>query len=340
MLRYTIRRLLQLLIVVGVLSLLLFAWLRSLPGGPVSALLGERATPETRAQLTEELGLNDPIFVQYLKFVGRALSGDFGVSTGVQPGDPAIEVFLQRLPATLELSILAIIIAIAIGIPLGYVAARRRGGVLDNMSVISSLIGVAVPIFFLAFLLKQVLAVDLGWFPTAGRQEGGIDATRVTGFFVLDGILTQEWDAAWDAFVHLILPAIALATIPFSVVFRITRASVLDVVDEDYVRTAESKGLTTPVIRRRHVLRNAMLPVVTTIGLQTGALLAGAVLTETVFAFPGIGQALAIGFTRRDYPVLLLLILCSAGVFVLINLLVDLSYALIDPRIRTRGGGH
>jgi peptide/nickel transport system permease protein len=338
-LRYTIRRLLQLVLVVGVLSLLLFAWLRSLPGGPVSALLGERATAETRAQLTEELGLNDPIIVQYFKFIGRALSGDFGVSTGVQPGDSAMDIFLQRFPATLELAFMAIVIALAVGIPLGYVAARRRGGILDNLSIVGSLIGVAVPVFFLAFVLKQVFAVDLGWFPTAGRQAGGIDATRVTGFFVFDGLITQEWDAAWDAFVHLILPAIALSSIPFSVIFRITRASVLDVVDEDYVRTAESKGLTTPVIRRRHILRNAMLPVVTTIGLQTGALLAGAVLTEKVFAFPGIGQALALGFERRDYPVLLLLILCAAGVFVLVNLLVDLSYAVIDPRIRTRSGG-
>jgi len=270
--------------------------------------------------------------------VTRAASGDFGVSTGVQPGDTATEIFLQRFPATLELSIFAIIIAIAIGIPLGYLAARRKGSWLDNLSIVGSLVGVAVPVFFLAFVLKQVLAVDLGWFPTAGRQTGGIDATRVTGFFVLDGVLTQEWDAAWDALRHLILPAIALSSIPFSVIFRITRASVLDVLDEDFIRTAESKGLTTPVIRRRHVLRNAMLPVVTTIGLQTGALLAGAVLTEKVFAFPGIGQALALGFERRDYPVLLLLILCAAGVFVLINLLVDLSYALIDPRIRTAGG--
>lgn len=338
MLRYTVRRLLQLVIVVGVLSLLLFAWLRSLPGGPVSALLGERATEATRARLTEELGLNEPIFIQYWKFVARAASGDFGVSTGVQPGDSATEIFAQRFPATLELSFLAIVIAIAVGIPLGYLAARRRGGILDNLSIVGSLVGVAVPVFFLAFVLKQVLAVDLGWFPTAGRQTGGIDATRVTGFFVLDGVLTQEWDAAWDALRHLILPAIALSSIPFSVIFRITRASVLDVLDEDFIRTAESKGLTTPVIRRRHVLRNAMLPVVTTIGLQTGALLAGAVLTEKVFAFPGIGQALALGFERRDYPVLLLLILCAAGVFVLINLLVDLSYALIDPRIRTAGG--
>ncbi|MGB3440783.1 MAG: ABC transporter permease [Actinophytocola sp.] len=338
MLRYTVRRLLQLVIVVGVLSLLLFAWLRSLPGGPVSALLGERATASSRARLTQELGLDEPIFVQYWKFLSRAASGDFGVSTGVQPGDTAMDIFFQRFPATLELSFFAIVIAIVVGIPLGYLAARRKGGWLDNLSIVGSLIGVAVPVFFLAFVLKQVLAVDLGWFPTAGRQTGGIDATRVTGFFVLDGILTQEWDAAWDAIHHLILPALALSSIPFSVIFRITRASVLDVLDEDFVRTAESKGLTTPVINRRHVMRNALLPVVTTIGLQTGALLAGAVLTEKVFAFPGIGQALALGFERRDYPVLLLLILCAAGVFVLINMLVDLSYALIDPRIRTAGG--
>nr|WP_042177828.1 ABC transporter permease [Kibdelosporangium sp. MJ126-NF4]CEL12795.1 Dipeptide transport system permease protein DppB (TC 3.A.1.5.2) [Kibdelosporangium sp. MJ126-NF4]CTQ98481.1 Dipeptide transport system permease protein DppB (TC 3.A.1.5.2) [Kibdelosporangium sp. MJ126-NF4] len=339
MLRYTVRRLLQLVFVVVALSLLLFAWLRSLPGGPVSALLGERATTESRARLTAELGLDQPIFVQYLKFLGRAGSGDFGVSTGVQPGDSAMAIFLQRFPATLELSVLAIVIAIAVGIPLGYLAARRRGGWLDNLSVVGSLIGVAVPVFFLAFVLKQVFAVELGWFPTTGRQEGGLDATRVTGFFVLDGLITQEFDAAWNAVKHLILPAIALSSIPFSVIVRITRASVLDVLDEDFVRTAESKGLTTPVITRRHVLRNAMLPVVTTIGLQTGALLAGAVLTEKVFAFPGIGQALAIGFERRDYPVLLLLILCAAGVFVLVNLAVDLSYAVIDPRIRTGSGG-
>ncbi|WP_158852799.1 ABC transporter permease [Saccharothrix deserti] len=334
MLRYTIRRLIQLVGVVLVLSLLLFAWLRALPGGPVSALLGERATPESREALTKQLGLDQPIFVQYFKFMGRALSGDFGVSTGVQPGDSALDIFLQRFPATIELSFLAIVIAIAVGIPLGYMAAKRRGGWFDNLSVGGSLLGVAVPVFFLAYVLKDVLSSALG-LPTEGRQDA-IDATRVTGFFVLDGVITQEWDAALNALEHLILPAIALATIPFAVVFRITRAAVLDVLDEDFVRTAESKGLTAPVIRRRHVLRNAMLPVVTTIGLQTGALLAGAVLTEKVFSFAGVGQALAIGFERRDYPVLLLLIIMATVVYVVVNLLVDLSYAIIDPRIRTR----
>lgn len=334
MLRYTIRRLVQLVGVVLVLSLLLFAWMRLLPGGPVSALLGERATPESREALTKQLGLDQPIIVQYFKFLGRAASGDFGVSTGVQPGDSALEIFLQRFPATIELSFFAIVIAIAVGVPLGYLAAKRRGGWFDNLSVIGSLIGVAVPVFFLAYVLKDAASVGLG-LPSQGRQ-GDINATRVTNFFTLDGILTGEFDATLDALKHLILPSIALATIPFAVIFRITRAAVLDVLDEDFVRTAESKGLTAPLIRRRHVMRNAMLPVVTTIGLQTGALLSGAVLTEKVFSIPGVGQALAIGFERRDYPVLLLLIIMATIVYVVVNLLVDLSYALIDPRIRTR----
>ncbi|RRO15110.1 ABC transporter permease [Saccharopolyspora rhizosphaerae] len=336
MLRFTIRRLGQLVLVVFVLSMLLFGWLRMLPGGPVSALLGDRATPAARAQLEEALGLDQPIFVQYFRFLGRAVSGDFGTSTGVQRGDSALEVFLTRFPATLELSVLALILAVAVGIPLGYLAARRRGGWLDNLSITWSLVGVAVPVFFLAFLLKFVFAIQLGVLPASGRQDSVINATRVTGFYILDGLLTREWDASWNAFVHLILPAIALSTIPFAVIFRITRAAVLDVVDEDYVRTARAKGLGQMVIRRRHILHNAMLPVVTTIGLQTGALLAGAVLTERVFNIAGIGQAVALGFERKDFPVLQVVILASAMVYVLVNLVVDLSYALIDPRLRTR----
>lgn len=336
MLRYTVRRLLQLVAVMAVLSLLLFAWLRSLPGGPVSALLGDRATEESRQALRAQLGLDQPIILQYLKFLGRALSGDFGTSTGVQTGDTAAEIFFQRFPATIELALVALVIAVAVGIPLGYFAARRRDSFLDNISVVSSLVGVAVPVFFLAYLLKYVFAENLGWLPDSGRQDGAIEATRVTGFFILDGLLTREWDAALSAFMHLILPAIALATIPFAVIFRITRASVLDVLNEDYVRTARAKGLTAPVIRGRHVLRNAMLPVVTTIGLQTGGLLAGAILTEKVFAYPGLGQALALSFEKRDFPVLQLLILTAAMVYVLVNLAVDLSYAVIDPRVRTR----
>lgn len=336
MLRYTVRRLGQLVIVVAVLSVLLFAWLRALPGGPVAALLGERSTPESRAALEERLGLDQPIIVQFWKFLQRAVTGDFGVSTGVQRGTPALEVFMQRMPATLELSVLALLLAVVVGVPLGYFAARRRGSWLDNVSITWSLVGVAVPVFFLAFLLKYTFAIELDMLPASGRQEVGINATHVTGFYILDGILTGEWDAAWDAFVHLLLPAIALSTIPFAMIFRITRAAVLDVADEDYVRTARSKGLTAMVIRGRHILRNALLPVVTTIGLQTGALLSGAVLTEQVFNIAGLGQALSLGFRRQDFAVLQVVIIAAAMVYVLVNLIVDLAYAAIDPRLRTR----
>lgn len=336
MIRFIVRRLIQMAGVVLVLSLLLFVWLRSLPGGTVSALLGERQTPERRAALEAALGLDQPIYVQYWKFLQRAVQGEFGASTQVLPGTDAFEIFLIRLPATIELSLLAMLIAVSLGIPLGYLAAKRRGTAFDNSAVVFSLVGVAVPVFFLAFMLKYWFAVEWNILPVSGRQTVGIDATRVTGFFVLDGIITREWDAAWDAFKHLILPAVALATIPFAVIFRITRAAVLDVLDEDYVRTAEAKGLTSRVIRGRHVLRNAMLPVTTTIGLQIGALLAGAVLTETVFSFPGLGDALAISFRDKDYAVLQVLIMAAAAIYVVVNLLVDISYAIIDPRVRTR----
>ena len=336
MIRFVVRRLLQMCGVVLVLSMLVFAWLRSLPGGPVSAILGERQTPERRAALEAALGLDQPLYVQYLKFLERAVQGNFGVSTKVLPGEDALQIFLDRLPATLELSFIALALAISLGIPLGYIAARRQGSPIDTSLVISSLVGVAVPVFFTAFLLKYFFAVEWNLLPVSGRQSTGIDATRVTGMFVLDGILTREWDAAWDALKHLILPAVALSTIPFAVIFRITRASVLDVVDEDYVRTAEAKGLASKVIRGRHVLRNAMLPVITTIGLQVGGLLAGAVLTESVFSFRGVGEALYISFQQKDYPVLQVLIIAAAATYVIVNLLVDIAYAVIDPRIRTR----
>lgn len=336
MLRFIVRRLIQMVAVLAVLSLLLFMWLKSLPGGTVSAMLGERATPQSRAALEKVLGLDQPLWSQYLSFLGRILKGDFGVSNGVLQGRDALDIFLQRLPATIELSTFAMILAVSLGIPLGYLAARRHGTFLDNLSVVTSLVGVAVPVFFLAFLLKYIFAIKLGWLPVSGRQDSELGATRVTGFFVIDGLITREFDAAWDAFKHLVLPAVALSSIPFAVIFRITRAAVLDVVGEDYIRTAESKGLTNRIIRGRHILRNAMLPVTTTIGLQIGALLAGAVLTEQVFAFGGVGNALAEAFTKRDYPVLQVLILAAAAIYVIVNLLVDIAYAVIDPRVRTR----
>jgi peptide/nickel transport system permease protein len=334
MLRFVVRRLLQLIPILLGLSILLFAWLRLLPGGPASALLGERATPERIAAINRAYGLDQPIWVQYWRYLKQIVRLDFGDS--IQTGRPVTQVLRTQFPGTVELSIAALIFAVGIGIPLGYFAARRQGGVLDSLSVVGSLVGVTVPVFFLAFLLKYVFAVKLGWLPPSGRQDVRIEATHVTNFFVLDGLLTRELDASWDALKHLLLPGIALGTIPLAIIVRITRAAVLDVVNEDYVRTAEAKGLTTAVIRRRHVLRNAMLPVVTTIGLQLGLLLSGAILTETVFAFPGIGQEIFSAINNKDYALLQGAILVIAVLYVLINLVVDVLYGVLDPRVRVR----
>jgi peptide/nickel transport system permease protein len=331
-LRFIVRRLLQLIPVLLGLSVLLFAWLRALPGGPAQAALGERATPEAIARYNELFGLDEPLIVQYLRFLGRAIRLDFG--TSARTGRPVTTEFLERMPGTIELAILAMIFAVAVGIPLGYLAARKHGSWLDSASVIGSLLGVAIPVFFLAYLLRLAFAVELGWLPGSGRQDVRIEATRVTNFYVLDGLLTREWDAAGDALLHLVLPAIALGTIPLAIIVRITRASVLDVVNEDYVRTANAKGLADATVRRRHILRNALLPVVTTIGLYTGLLLSGAVLTETVFAFGGVGSALYDALFARDYAILQGFILMLSIVYVLVNLLVDISYGLLDPRVR------
>ena len=334
MLRFSVRRLLQLIPILFGLSILLFAWLRLLPGGPATALLGERATPERIAAINHAYGLDQPIWVQYWSYLTRLVRFDLGDS--IQNGRPVTDVLRTQFPGTIELTIAALIFAVGVGIPLGYFAARRQGGPLDGLSVVGSLIGVTIPVFFLAFLLKYVFAVKLGWLPPSGRQDVRMNATHITNFFVLDGILTREYDASWDAIKHLILPAIALGTIPLAIIVRITRASVLEVVNEDYVRTAEAKGLTTAVIRRRHLLRNAMLPVVTTIGLPLGLLLSGAILTETVFAFPGIGQEIYSSILNKDYAVLQGAILVIAILYVVINLIVDLLYGVLDPRVRVR----
>jgi peptide/nickel transport system permease protein len=314
------------------LSVLLFLWVRALPGGPAVALLGERATPEAIEEINELYGFNEPLIVQYFIWLGKLLQGDFGQS--IQTRAPVTEEFLRRLPATLEVGFLAIILAVGIGIPLGYWAARRHGKASDHVTVAASLLGITIPVFFLAFMLKWVFAVQLGWLPSEGRQDPRIDATHYTGFYVLDGIITGEWDAAWDAFLHLILPAVALATIPLAIIVRITRASVLEVQNSDYVRTGMAKGISQSTIRSRFILRNALLPVVTTIGLQVGLLISGAVLTETVFAFPGIGSFLARAIFTRDYPVLQGFIIFIAIGYALINLTVDVSYSFIDPRVR------
>ncbi|OYN93347.1 ABC transporter permease [Enemella evansiae] len=338
MLRFVVRRLLLMIPVLLGLSLLLFAWLRALPGDPASALLGDKATPEAVARINAQYGFDQPIPVQYVTWLGQLIRGDFGSSP--RTGQPVVGTFLERFPATVELSVAALIFAIVVGIPLGYFAAKRAGGILDTIAVTNSLIGVVIPVFVLAYLLKLVFAVGipglefLAVLPTSGRQNVRLDATHITNFYVLDGLLTREWDASWDAIKHLILPAIALGSIPLAAITRMTRASVLDVLNEDYVRTATAKGLPQGLITRRHVLKNAMLPIVTLIGLQTGALLSGAVLTEGVFAFNGIGSYLFEAISSLDYAVLQGFILFIAIIYALVNLVVDLLYGVFDPRMR------
>ena len=332
MARFVARRLLLLVPILLGVSILLFLWIRALPGGPAESLLGERATPEAVEQIERIYGLDRPIYVQYVKYLEKLVTGDLG--TSIASRRPVTEEIGRRFPATIELALAAMVFAIVLGVPLGFVAAKRYGGVVDHASLVTSLIGISIPIFFLAILLKYLFAVELGWLPTIGRQDVLISADHPTGFYVLDGIVTLNFEAAWDASLHLILPAIALGSIPLAIVARITRAAVLDVQNEDYVRTARAKGVGSRIVDRRHVFRNAMLPVVTIIGLQTGLLLSGAILTERVFALPGMGSWLADSIGDRDYPVLQGGILFVALVFVIVNLLVDISYGLLDPRIR------
>src|SRR5215211_339797 len=332
MLRFVVRRLLLLLPILIGLSILVFAWIRALPGSPAEALLGERATPANVEAVKHRYGLDKPITTQYADYVKATVSGDLG--TSIASRRSVASEIRQRFPTTLQLAFAAMVFAIGAGIPLGYFAAKRYGSWFDHASLFVSLIGVSIPIFFLAVILKYVFAVKLGLLPTVGQISPLIDLEHPTGIYLLDALLTRNWAAFWDVLKHLILPAIALGTIPLAIIARITRAAVLDVQNEDYVRTARAKGLPPTLIDRRHILRNAMLPVSTIIGLQTGLLLSGAVLTETVFAYPGIGSWIANAIFNRDYPVIQGGVLFLAIMFVMVNLLVDVSYAILNPRIR------
>jgi peptide/nickel transport system permease protein len=332
MLRYLVRRLLLLIPILLGVSLLIFFWIRALPGTPAESLLGERATPALVQVYRHRYGLDKPVYVQYWSYLKTTASGDLGVS--VASRRTVVAEIKARFPATVELAVAAMIFAVSFGVPLGFFAAKRYGSAYDHASLVASLIGISIPIFFLAIILKYIFAIRLGWLPSVGRISITSNAKHPTNFYILDAIITRDWATLWDVIKHLILPAIALGSIPLAIITRITRASVLDVQNEDYVRTARAKGLPPSTVDRRHVLRNALLPVTTIIGLQTGLLLSGAVLTETVFAFPGMGSWLRDAIFNRDYPVLQGGILFLAVVFVLVNLVVDISYAIINPRIR------
>jgi len=332
MLRFVVRRLVLLVPILIGLSVLVFLWVRALPGSQASALLGERATPAAVAQFERQYGLNRPVHVQYWAYVQSLAKGDLG--TSVASRRPVGTEIKEKFPATVELALAGMLFALVFGLPLGFIAAKRYRSPVDHGSLFLSLIGISIPVFFLAIMLKYIFGVRLGWLPTVGRQDVLIDAEHPTNFYILDGVVTRNWAAAWDAVKHLILPAIALGCIPLAIISRVTRASVLDVQNEDYVRTAHAKGVPPRQVDRKHVFRNALLPVTTIVGLSFGILLSGAVLTETVFAIPGMGSWLKEAIFNHDYPVLQGGILFLAFVFVIVNLIVDVTYGFIDPRIR------
>ncbi len=332
MLKYIVRRLLAAIPVLIGLSIVLFAFVHLLPGDPSRAILGQHATPESIARIRANLGLDKPLWEQYVLYLGQLLHGDLGAS--IITGSPVANDFAARFPGTIELTVAALIVAAGIGIPLGRLAGRHAQGFTDGAVTVISLLGISIPIFVLGLTLQWIFGAQLHWLPTSGRLDPRLDLPTPTGFMLVDTLLAGRPDAFVDALKHLILPAIALGSIPLAIITRITRASVLDVANEDYVRTARAKGLTERRVDDRHVMRNAWLPVVTVIGLQVGGLLAGAVITETIFAWTGVGRWVVDAIGDRDYFIIQSSILIFALIFLVVNLIVDVLYAYLNPRIR------
>ncbi len=328
---YAIRRTLTVIPVLLGVSVLVFGFIHLIPGDPALTMLGERATPERVDAVRRQLGLDRPMYEQYLIYLGKVVRGDLGVS--IVRGDPVLTDLLRRFPATVELATTAIVLALLFGIPIGIASAVWSRSLLDSLSRVWALAGVSMPIFWLGVMLAWVFGVELRWLPTGFRLASGSSFEPWTNFVILDALLQRNWEVLSDALRHLVLPAAALATIPLAVIARMTRASMLEVLSRDYIRTAEAKGLSQTAVVLRHGLGNALLPVLTVVGLQVGSLLAGAILTETIFSWPGIGRWVyeSIGF--RDYAIVQGASLFIAVIVVVVNLLTDLLYAFVDPRI-------
>ncbi|MDQ2689675.1 MAG: ABC transporter permease [Chloroflexota bacterium] len=358
MLQFVLRRLLLSIPVLFGIIFLVFALTRLLPGDPCYAALGERASPQICEAFNERFGLNEPIPVQFLSYLGQLASGDLGDS--IRQGRPVAEILLERLPVTLELTLFALIFATVIGMSLGRLAAMRRNSPLDVATMFLANLGVSIPVFVLGLLLAYLFAVTLRGTPLAlppsgllsagvphmslseawglGEVDGfaGTVLTFFSNMVIFSSLISFQWEPFLDGLKHMILPMIALGTIPMAIIARMTRSSMLDVLGLDYIRTARAKGAPERIVRSRHAFRNALLPVVTIIGLSLGALLSGAVLTESIFLLPGVGRTLFEAITGRDYIVVQAFTLVTAVAYVLINLIVDISYGYLDPRIRMR----
>jgi peptide/nickel transport system permease protein len=309
-----------------------FFMVRAIPGDPAQLLLGQQATEDQVAQVRENMGLDKPIFVQYGLFLVDAVRGDLGDS--IVTGRPVTTELAERFPATLELTAFAMLVAVLVGVPVGVISAVKQYSLLDKVTSVLALTGISMPIFWLAMILIVIFFVNLGWLPFPGRLSTDVSISAITGLVLVDSLLTLNFAGFWDGLLHLIMPAIALGTIPMAVVMRMTRSSMLEIMNEDYVRTARAKGVVPWRVIFKHALRNAMLPTVTVIGLQVGLLMGGAVITETIFSWPGVGQIAYESIFRRDYAMIQGVVLYGATLFVLVNLFVDILYAVLDPRVR------
>ncbi|HYG88395.1 MAG TPA: ABC transporter permease subunit [Azospirillum sp.] len=314
-------------------TFLSFLLIRLVPGDPIEVRVGERGiSPERLAELRHQMGLDQPLWKQFVDYLGNVLSGDLGVSLVTQ--NSVMSEFLTLFPATIELGLAAILFAVAVGLPAGILAAVKRGSWFDHGVMGLSLTGYSMPIFWWGLLLILLFSVQLGWTPVSGRLDLLYYVEPQTGFMLIDTWLAGDWDAFRSALHHLILPAVVLGTIPLAVVARMTRSAMLEVLGEDYIRTGRAKGLSEARVIGMHALRNALIPVVTVIGLQVGTLLGGAILTETIFSWPGVGKWLVESINRRDYPALQGGVLLIATTVMAVNLLVDLLYGVLNPRIR------
>jgi peptide/nickel transport system permease protein len=332
MFTYTMRRIASLIPVLFGMTLIVFAIIHAIPGDPAQVILGQRATKEAIETLTRELGLDRPWYIQYFDYIKALFQGDLG--TSLRTRGPINEEIWPYLAATAELTLVAMIIAVVIGVNAGIISAWFSNSWFDYAAMVLALVGVSMPIFWLGLMGQWLFSIELGWLPTTGRENVRDPITSITNFYLLDSLLQGRFDQFSEVFRHIILPSLALATIPMAIIARMTRSSMLEVMKSDYIRTARAKGLPMFWVVYKHSLKNAIIPVLTIIGLQTGLLLGGAILTETIFGWPGIGRYVYDAIGYRDYPVIQSGILIIAAIFVSINLVVDLLYAFVDPRIK------
>jgi len=332
MLGYLFRRVIGTIPVIVLISLLVFLLIHAAPGDPADLLLSDQASPQDIADARHRWGLDQPLYVQYLRFLANFLAGDFG--TSFRYSDPVIELIAARLPATIELALVSFVIALALGVPLGVWAGSKPNSWVDNFGSFFGFFGISMPSFWFGIMLILVVSGYFNWLPSSGRSTYAISRGTASDFYIVSSLITGNFRAAWDGIQHIIMPAIALGTNMMGIIMRVTRSAVLEIMQEDYVRTARAKGVAEGTVLWRHVLQNALVPIITVVGLELGTLLSGSIIIETVFAWPGSGSLLISAIQSRDYPLITGEVMVYTIAFVIINFAIDILYAAVDPRIR------